>query len=118
MVACSCGNSNCKILAKKTSTSGTQTVDDITPTAIVISRSPSPSPSVSSKSNSDRSRSPSPTRKRKKRFSKMACKHVMLSSSRKLCYPPLRSRYARWIIKKKPKKKTNKKKKSKKTAKK
>lgn len=118
MVVCSCGNPNCKILGKKVSTASTQTVNDITPSTIVVSRSPSPISSTGSQSSRSqspsRSRSPSPTRKRKRKYSRRACRYIMLNASKKLCYPRYRRKYANAILKKKSKKKRSKKKKAKK----
>lgn len=120
MTYCSCGNPNCKLPSKRYSTTGTQTINDLMPSTLVVSRSPSLSPSNrSSRSRSrsqsesrsrsrSRSRSPSPNRKRKKRYSKRACKHIMFNSSKKLCYPPLRKKYAKLILKSKSKKRKKK----------
>lgn len=91
-------NCNCRTTTR---TFGTQTVNDLTPSTVVISRSPSPS-------SNDRSRSPSPAR-RKRKFSKKACRHIMYTTSRALCHPKIRKRFARNIVNKRRRKNTKKK---------
>lgn len=51
-----------------------------------------------SASSSSRSRSVSPTRTRK--YSKGACKHIMFKTTKALCNPKLRKKYAKKIVKK------------------
>ena len=95
-----CTNPSCNHYGK-TST-GSQTLDGLSPTAVVISRSPSPlSRSVS------RSRSPSPIR-RKRLKTKRGCHYIMIKASKALCNNRNRRKYAKSILgKKKKKKKTN-----------
>lgn len=70
------------------------------------SRSPSPEyQKVESNVRSRRNRSPkfrrsssnSPTRKK---YSKLACKHIMFKTAKALCNPKLRKKYAKVIVKK------------------